>query len=499
MSTLTNKTFHGIKWSTTATLINLVLQVGYTAVMARLLSPVEFGLIAMAHVFLRFGGYFANMGMSQALIQKPDLTEKDIRAAFTSSVILGFLFFAILFVAAPLAADLFQNNDIVPIVRVLSFGFIFSSLSSTSGSLLRRQLKFQQYSIIQIIVFAIQSIAAISMALMGMGVWSLVYSSLLSGIFHAVLIYSFVRHSIKFLFNWKIYKPLFTFGSKISIISFLEFLSINADTMLIGRYLGAVLLGIYNRANLIVQLPLYQLNSSVSKVLFPAFSSIQKDINKLRRVYLSSSSVVAFIFLSVSAGAAVAAENIVLVVLGDDWQEAIPILRILALLVPVKILSHYGGIICDSTANLNIKLVLESIYISALITVLYLIRNTSLVHYSLALLSMELIKLVVYNLVMKHLLKFEFNMIFRIYFPATMSALLVAGAIYFSHLLIEPLNLKHLVRLLIDIVIGGITLLTILLFLKVNRHVLEELNNRVFSQFKFLEKWVNIITSQPNK
>jgi lipopolysaccharide exporter len=498
MRTLTSKTLHGIKWSTTATIINLVLQVGYTAVMARLLSPVEFGLVAMAHVFLRFGGYFANMGMSQALIQKADLTENDIRAAFTSSVILGFLFFGILYLAAPLSADLFNNRDIIPIVKVLSVSFIFSSLSTTSGSLLRRQLKFRQYSIVQISTFTIQAVVGIVLAYMGFGVWSLVYTSLLNTILISILSYLLVRHSLKLLFDWKIYKPLFAFGSKISIISFLEFLSISVDTMLIGRFLGAVLLGIYNRANLIVQLPLYQLNTSISRVLFPAFSSIQKDIDKLRRVYLSSSSVIAFLFLSICAGAAISAENIVLVVLGEDWKEAVPVLKILAILVPFKLLSHYGGIVCDSTANLNIKLALESVYIVVLVSILYMIRNTTLIHYSFALLGMEFLKLVAYNFIMKHILKFDFVTITRTYSPAIISALFVAGAIFLVQLIIEPFDFNYIIKLVIDMVVGGTTLLLVL-FLNINRPILDELNSRVFSQIKFLEKFMSTVASQPNK
>lgn len=474
------------------------MQVGYTAVMARLLDPVEFGLVAMANLFLRFGGYFANMGMSQALIQKADLTDNDVRSAFTSSVLLGLAFFAIMYFTAPLAAAIFKTPDVIPVVKVLSLTFLFSSLSTTSGSLLRRQLKFQQVSILSIIVFVVTAAVAIILAFMGYGVWSLVYSHIVSSILSSILSYALVRHSLKLYFNWQTYKPLFAFGGKISVISLLEFIGLNTDTALIGRYLGASLLGIYSRASMLIQLPLYGLNHSISKVLFPAFSSIQKDITKLRRVYLSSSSVLGFLFFSVCAGASVASEDIVMVVLGEEWKAAIPILSILALMVPFKLLSHYGGVICDSTANLNVKLVWETIYIIVLASIMYGIRNTNLTYYSWSILSMEFVKFVAYLVVMKRILKFDWKNIKIAYTPALITSMIVAGSIFLVKIMIDATNLNYLFKLIIDMATGGIALL-IALFLNVNKSILDELNAKVFSQVKFLERIVHNVASQLNK
>ncbi len=115
------------------------------------------------------------------------------------------------------------------------------------------------------------------MAILGFGVWSLVFAALSQAFFSAVIAYVFVRHSLIFTFNIKHYRPLFSFGSKVTIISIFEFLGVNLDTLLIGRFLGASLLGIYNRAFTIVNLPLQNLNTSITKVLFPSFSKIQRD------------------------------------------------------------------------------------------------------------------------------------------------------------------------------------------------------------------------------
>jgi len=499
MSTLTRRTFNGIKWTATSTITNLILQLGYTAVMARLLDPVAFGLVAMANVVLRFGGYFANMGMSQALIQKETLTQRDIQSAFTSSILLGGLFTVVIYFLAPaIAIVVFKDTEVIPIVRVLSLTFLLSGLSSTSGSLLRRKLNFKPLSIVQIVSFGIYAALGIFLALQGYGVWSLVYASLFQSFFSSAVVYLMVRHSLKPYFKWSVYKPLFAFGGKISIISFLEFISISLDTMFIGRYLGSALLGIYNRANMIIQMPLYKLNTSVSGVLFPAFSSLQKERQKLKRVYLSSSSVVAFVFLSLSAGAAVASESIVLVLLGDEWREAVPVLRIVAMIVPFKMLSHYGGIICDATATLNVKLGLEVMYIAALAGVLFLIRNESLNDYALAILCMEGLKFTVYMFITKNILGIRMPEYFKAYLPAILSATIISAAIFITNRMMESLNLSYALQLTLNMATGS-TVLIIVLFLNFNKPVWNELNDKIFSQVRFFDKTMNGLYSKIHK
>lgn len=499
MSTLTSRTFNGIKWTATSTITNLILQLGYTAVMARLLDPVAFGLVAMANVVLRFGGYFANMGMSQALIQKETLTQRDIQSAFTSSIILGGLFTLIIYALAPSIAILvFNDPKVIPIVRILSLTFLLSGLSSTSSSLLRRKLNFKPLSIVQIVSFGLYAVIGIFLAIKGYGVWSLVYASLFQSLFSSVVVYLMVRHSLKPYFNWSVYKPLFTFGGKISIISFFEFISISLDTMFIGRYLGSALLGIYNRANMIIQMPLYKLNTSVSGVLFPAFSSLQNAREKLKRVYLSSSSVVAFLFLCLSAGAAVASESIVLVLLGNEWREAIPVLRIVAMIVPFKMLSHYGGIICDATATLNVKLVLEILYITALAGVLFLIKDSNLIYYAIAILCMEGLKFVVYLFITKRILGIRMPEYLKAHTPAIFSAIIISGAIYITNMMTESFNFNDVLKLALNMTTGILTLMVVL-FLSFNKPIWNELNVKIFSQVRFFDKTMNGLYSKIHK
>ena len=234
--------------------------------MARLLEPAAFGLVAMAGVILRFGSYFAQMGIERAVIQKKELNEEDIKASFTLSVFLGMIFFLILWFLAPLALYIFNNEEVVIVVKVMALSFLITGLSTTSLGLLKRNLNFRSIAVIEIASYVLGYLGiGITMAVLGFGVWSLVFAALSQAFFAAIIAYIFVRHN--FAFKLKDYKPLFSFGSKVTIISFFEFIGGSLDTLLIGRFLGASLLGIYNRAYTIVNLPLYNLYTSITRVL----------------------------------------------------------------------------------------------------------------------------------------------------------------------------------------------------------------------------------------
>ena len=230
---LTYKTVHGIKWNYISTLITSVLQIGYTAAMARLLEPAAFGLVAMAGLVLRFSSYFAQMGIERAIIQKKEINEEDVRSSFTLSVLLGIFFCLLLWILAPLALYIFNNDNVVIIVKVMALSFFFTGFSITSLGLLKRDLNFRSIAIIEIISFILGYLCiGITMAIMDFGVWSLVYAALSQAFFAAVIAYYFARHNLRFTFRIKHYKPLFSFGSKVTIISFFEFIGGSLDTLL---------------------------------------------------------------------------------------------------------------------------------------------------------------------------------------------------------------------------------------------------------------------------
>jgi O-antigen/teichoic acid export membrane protein len=356
-ASLSSQTLHGLKWSYGAAIVTALLQIVSAAILARLVAPAAYGLVAIAGVVLRFGSYFSQMGIGPAMIQKQDLSNDDIQAGFTSAVMLGLVFFAGIYVLAPLAVLIFNDSDVILVVRWMALDLLFVGLSTTAVSLLQRRLEFRILALADIISFAVSTLAiGIPLAYLGFGVWSLVISSLAQGLILAVFVYWKCRHPVRLSFRWASHKALLMFGSRLSVIRFLEFITTNIDTVLIGHSLGAVPLGLYNRASLLVSVPAQSFSTSLLRVLFPALSRIQTDRSRLEEVYSAG-----VLFLGVglcifALAISASAQEIVLVILGDRWVEVIPTLQIFAIGVPINLLLSFDGVICDATANLGIKL-----------------------------------------------------------------------------------------------------------------------------------------------
>ncbi|MBC5772980.1 lipopolysaccharide biosynthesis protein [Pontibacter sp. KCTC 32443] len=462
---LASKAVNGIKWGSASTIANAVMQIGYTAIMARILSPEAFGLVAIAGVIIRFGSYFANLGLNKAVVQQEELTKDHIRAAFTSSAILGLLFTGIIWAVAPIAAMFFKNPDAIPIVRAMAFAFLISGLSSTALSLLERNMQFKAISILETVSYIISYLGAgITLAYLGFGVWSLIYATLLQMVILLIGAYAVVRHNILFTFDWQVYKPLFSYGSRMSLISFLEFLSINLDTILIGRFLGDFRLGIYNRSRELISQPMHMLTRTIIKVMFPSFSKLQSDNERLGKAYLSSITFLATLIIPVCFGILVAAPEIVALLLGDKWIAAVPVLQILCLGIPLSFITMFAGMICDAKAALNSKIVLNVAFMVVISIFFFLFKGFGLLGFASAIVLGELVKIIFYQKIINRELNISYRQQISVYLPGVINGSIIAVAIYVVSSLFRSPDVSILVVLLAQILTGAILLAILTLF-----------------------------------
>lgn len=477
---LTSKTLHGLKWSYFSTIINSVLQIGFTAVMARLLEPAAFGLIAMAGVILRFGSYFAQMGVGSALIQKKEISDEDIRVAFTSALFLGILFCVLVWFCAPLAIYIFDNEKVIPIIKVMALSFVITGLTTTAISLLRRNMEFRSLAITETIAYLLgYGVIGVSLAYKGFGVWSLVAGALSQSALLAILSYFFCPHKLAFIYSWKYYKPLYSFGGRVSVISFIEFVGSKLDTLAIGHFIGAAPLGIYNRAFMLVNFPMYYLTTSFSRVLFPSFSRIQKEIKRLKKAYLSTIMLFSAILLPTCLGIAASSREIVLLVLGEKWIAAIPVLQILVIAAYFNFLSHFGGIVCEATATLNIKLLMQIIYVTILGILFYLMRGLGIREFAMALVFGEFIRFLAYLFIVKQVCNIKPMEYMHAYLPALLSSLIIGPLIYFFAFSLRNANWPIPIVFFVELTVGVLTLFS-LLFLT-NNAVKREVRSRLYS------------------
>lgn len=424
---LGQRTLVGIQWSYVQTIVSAGLQIVMAAVLARLLTPAAFGLVALANLSLRFVTYFAKAGIAPAVIQKRDLDAVDIRAAFTSSVGLGLLFGSLVWAGSPLAAAIFRDAGLVPVLRWMSLAVPLAALGAVADALLYRQLRLRALAVRRISSYLVgYLVVGLPLAVAGAGVYALVAAVLAQIGVGAALAYAVVRHPVTPSFDRQAHRAIFGFGSRVSVISFFEFIGDELDTMAVGRFTGTSAVGVYNRAYLIVRLPLEHATTSLSSVLFPAFSATQDDVPKLSRGYLAAVSAAAGVVLPLVAGIGVAAPEVVLVLLGDQWTAAIPVVPWIAAAGAVSALSHFSGVVAEARATLNPKLAIAVSNVVVFAGLLWLARGRDLWAYGAALAVSEVYAQILYVRLTSRVIETPVSRVLAAYVPGVLTAVSVA-------------------------------------------------------------------------
>lgn len=455
----------GVKWSYLGSLAAGVLQFGMTAVMARLLNPAAFGLIALAGVVLRFVDHFARAGVTQALIQKPQLSQTDVRAAFTLSVASGTAFAIIAASAAEFAAGLVNEPELVPVLRWLSLAMVLNGFGATAVALLRRRLRFKELALIDVSAYGLgYMVVGLGMALAGAGVYALVAALLSQMAIKTIAAYLLIRHPLSPTGSRESLVAIMSYGGRVSLIGFFEFLQSNMDALLIGRWVGAAQLGLYNRARMIGELPTSQLTLGLSKVLFPSFSAIQLEHRRLRSVYLSAVGAASALIMPLNAGMAVAAPEIVLVLLGPQWVGAIEVLPWLLLASTLTLLGYFPGIVAEAQAALNAKLLVAVISTGTLGLLLLAAKGGPLAAYGAAVAATAAVSHLGYLTIISFSLKTSFRSLLQPYVRSVIAAMLVAAAIATCRFLLLQVNASTILVLALEVFTGAIALALLVRF-----------------------------------
>lgn len=401
-----NKLVHGVSWGTVSVVTVTLLQLALMAIMARLLDPVHFGLIAVANVSLRFFSYFSQMGIAPALIQKPSLEKNDISAAFTLSMMLSGFFFILAIASSPLIERYFEMPLLGAVTQVLAFNFIISGLTSISTGLMQRSGKFKAIAIIEIISYALgYGFVGIYLAYAGAGVWALVAATMTQASLTALLGYYANRYPFSFNFNQTERKYFLSYGGKYSVIGFIEFLSSNLDAIFVGKLFGASQAGLYNRSVLIANLPVQHPANILTKVLFPIMSSVASQHDKQSISLQLSVLLVGSYAFAVGAGIHIAAPDIVMVLLGVKWTDAIPILEILALSIGPLYISHVAGVSLSSMNALKVKLKIQlSLFIVFVALLIIFALNANTITVAKLIVIVEWLRMLVMGIVLVRLL-----------------------------------------------------------------------------------------------
>ena len=326
------KTLAGINWSVLSQIGRQALSFVIGVVLARLLSPREFGLLAMVTVISGFALSFMELGFGAALVQRQDAREEHLSSVFWVNVISGLAMTLLFAAAAPLMARFYGEPLLLPLTLVLAAKFVIYALSIIQRVLMVKALDFRSLAVVEIGSVVVAGAVAVAMAMAGLGVWSLVANYLLATMVATALFWWMGRWRPEAAFDWAAVKDLLSFSGHFLGTKTLGYWTRNADNLLIGRFIGSSALGLYSKAYAVLMLPLLNVSRTVERVMFPSLSIIQDDRPRVKRVFLRMARGVAFVTFPIFAGMAVVAEPFVLGVFGEQWAGMIPLVQVLCVL-----------------------------------------------------------------------------------------------------------------------------------------------------------------------
>ena len=327
--TLKEKTITGLKWSLIDNTSRLGLSFIFGIILARLLSPREYGLFGMITIFIAFAVPFVDSGFGSALIRKQNCTQEDYSTVFYFNLIIGILFYFLLFFSAEEISKFFNEPLLKPMVRVVGMCIIINAFSLIQSTRLTKQINFKLQTKISIISVVVAGGVAIAMAYAGYGVWSLIVRSILSYLITSVFLWRWNKWKPSLTFSVSSFKELFSFGSKLLASGLINTIYRNIYYLVIGKYFTAVELGYYTRAELFQSLPSSNLQGIIGRVSYPILTTIQEDIPRLREAYkkiIRGTMLIAFVLM---LGMAAIARPMVLTLIGKKWEPSIIYLQML--------------------------------------------------------------------------------------------------------------------------------------------------------------------------
>ena len=327
---LTARTLAGLKWSYLSAALQAMLSLLILAVLSRLLAPSDFGLLAIALIFVLAMETAGKVGVGPAIVQRLELTDRHVETGATLSLALGAVMAATLWLAAPLAGRFFAEPLLPSMLRALSPVFVVTGAGVVSEHLLRRQLRFDRLAAAHILSQSVgYGLVTIVMALKGFGVWALVAGTLMRHVLFTAIVVAFRPPPARLRLARREALDLLGFGAGHSLVSVFNTIAQQGGLLVVGRWLGAAPLGHYTRAHRIATLPL-DAGLVLLNVLFPAMSERQRDTGRLGTVYLHGVEALSLVALPASVAMVVLAPEIVAVVLGGQWDDAVPVLQVLA-------------------------------------------------------------------------------------------------------------------------------------------------------------------------
>lgn len=312
--------------------IYTLLQLGVLAVLGRLITPAEFGVVSAALVVIGLSTIVSNLGLGPAIVQRPQLEQRHLDTAFTASLILGAVLGGIIWLTAPLAAAFMHMEGVTPVLRALAWVFPLNALGTVSSSLLTRDLEFSWLAARDVITYGLgYGVVGIGAALLGWGAWALVAGQIAQAVLKSAVLLARHPPSRRLSIERQAFKDLAYFGGGFTVARLANYVAVYGDNVVTGRFLGPAALGYYGRAYSLMSAPAYAFGTVLDAVLFPAMAKVQNDPRRLAAAYRRGVALIALLVLPVSAPLILLAPEVIRVALGPHWGAAVAPFQVLGI------------------------------------------------------------------------------------------------------------------------------------------------------------------------
>lgn len=460
---ITKKTTDGLIWSGLQKLVSRGLQFIFSILIARILLPEDYGIVAIANLFIALSDILVDSGFSKALIRKNDKTELDYNTVFWFNLTVSCLLYALLFFLAPIIGRWYHASSIlVPVIRIISLSLIINAICGIQSLHLVIEMNFKKLAIFETLAMLIGGAAGLFAAIKGFGVWALVIQALASCFFRTVFLWLSSHWKPAFMFSSKIMGQFFAFGSQLLVSEYINRIYTSVMTLVIGKKFNPENLGYYGKAEAFASTPSSIFAGPLGSVSYPALAEIQNENERMLKNFYSMIGLTAFIVFPVFVGLICTAQNLVPVFLTEKWNPMIPYLQILSLAYLINSLAiipqNYLLVLGQSKRLLHIQLSSKVLGLC----LLPLLLNISLLAICAGIVVVAATALFLTFFFLKKEFHFSIGLLLKAIFPSAATVLVMSAAILLTNRLID----NTLIALISGVAVGFLVYMGISVIVK---------------------------------
>lgn len=465
MESLKARTTRGIFWSFLDSFGVYLVRFGFSIVIARTLSPEDFGLMGMIVIFISLGQMIMQSGFSMALIRKKDSDTTDFSTAFWFNVVIAVIIYLILFFSAESIALFFGKPILVSITRVAALGIILNSLCSVQVSILTKGMDFKKLTWINLAGAVISGSTGLVLALRGYEVWALVFQTLSGNVIFLAGLWITSGWKPQFIFNFQSFKSLFNFGYKILLQGLTDVIFTKSYFPLIGKFFSVSQLGFYTNANRFYEIFIRQTSNSVTRVIFPAFSTIQDEKEKFNTNYVRSFNLLALVMFAGSLILIISSRPFIAIALTEKWLPAVPLMQIFFIDGFFFPLMMFNQNILYSAGRGGLALKIDIARKAVILVTLFILFRYGIKALIAGQVLSTLVALILSGLAVARTREISFQ---RLLIPLIKMVMIAGLCFLFSHFIIERFTGSDWVELALKVTLTPVIFLTLAMLLRLD-------------------------------